>query len=517
MPRGSTLRLSWIIAVVILVVAAEARFLGLDIRSLWFDEAFSVNLAQKPVWAVLQFLPYNDTHPPLYYVLLGAWIRVFGSSETAVRSLSALTGFLMVPLLFAFARQMVDREVALVAAALLAGSAFAAVAAQEARMYPLLGLLTLISWYSLRLGVQHRRLGPWIAYAMSSALMLYTHYFGFLVIGSQVLYLVPLVRRDRRTLATAALALGIIVLLFVPWVHGFLVQATSGRAEPTFREPADLKAVEDLLAQYGFGGELLGTGGYHHGGVLPLWQESLIVLPLLVLVVVGAYALRGERAWGLLCYWAGPVAMALVVSLRNNIFYARYFSFLDPPFALLMASGMTVLARAIPRTARLGPQGPSAALVVLVAIVLMANGPVINGYRYHHAGDYDWRSAAAVVSKKAGANDYLLFVPGFAHLPFEYYYKGHLARYELTPVETYRMEHMKSTPTPIVDKTWARGIAESHPRLWIVTTVPMTPASFLRLEDLLKESFTPGNEWDFNNIYVFSLTSRLYAGAARSR
>src|SRR5690349_18002504 len=103
MPKGTTLRASWIAAAVILVVAAEARFLGLAIRSLWFDEAFSVDLATKPVWAVLRSLPYSDTHPPLYYVLLGGWIHIFGSSETAVRALSALIGFLMVPLLYAFA------------------------------------------------------------------------------------------------------------------------------------------------------------------------------------------------------------------------------------------------------------------------------------------------------------------------------------------------------------------------------------------------------------------------------
>jgi hypothetical protein len=147
----------------------------------------------------------------------------------------------------------------------------------------------------------------------------------------------------------------------------------------------------------------------------------------------------------------------------------------------------------------------------LVAVLLVANAPVINGYRWHRAGDYNWRGAAALVSKMAGTNDYLLFVPGFAHIPFEYYYKGSLGRYELTPVETYKSVRMEILPAK-VDTAWARRLAEAYPRVWIVATVPMTPGSFLRLEDLLKESFSPGNEWDFNNVYVYSLTSRLYAG-----
>jgi len=206
-----------------------------------------------------------------------------------------------------------------------------------------------------------------------------------------------------------------------------------------------------------------------------------------------------------------------VVSLRDNIFYPRYFSFLEPPFALLVAAGIDVVATRISRLSYLGTRGHPTVMAGFVAIVLLANGPVLNGYRWHRAGDYDWRGAAAVVSRTAGGDDYLLFIPGFARIPFEYYYKGHLGRYELTPVETYHMARMKTSPVPSVDKAWARSIAEVHPRIWIVATVPMTPASFLRLEDLLKESFIPGNDWDFNNVYVLSLTSRLYGGTARSR
>jgi uncharacterized membrane protein len=351
-PDDRPLRTSWVIAAFVLAIAAETRFLGLDLRSLWFYEAFSVHLAQRSIPAILQFLPRNDTHPPLYYLLLGAWIHLFGSSESVVRGLSALAGVLMIPLLYAFARQMVDGDVALVAAALLAGSAFATVAAQEARMYPLLGLLALISWLSLRRGVQRPIAWPWLAYVASSVLMLYTHYFGFLVLGSQVLYLLPLVRHNRRTLLAAALAVGAIVVLFLPWVPVFVVHATSGRAYPTFRQPVGLSVVVDLLALYGFGGELFGAAGYFHGGVLPLWQESLLVYPVVCLVGAGAYAIRGERAWCLLCYWAAPVAMALVLSVRHNVFYTRYFSFLAPSFALLVASGIGATASLLARGAR---------------------------------------------------------------------------------------------------------------------------------------------------------------------
>ncbi len=511
MQTGSTWR-SWAVAAIVLVIAAEARFAGLGHRSIWFDEAFSVYMARHTPHDMLLILPYTDTHPPFYYALLGGWIRLFGSTESAVRALSALASFLTVPLLYMFSRQVAGGGVALTAAALLAGSEFATVAGYEARMYALQGLLVLISWSTMCLALRSRTIWPWVAYVTSSAVMVHTHYLGFLVLGSQVLYLVPSVRRDRRTLAAAALAWGAIAMLFIPWLPGFLAQASSGKMDPTFRDPAGLRGVLDLLAQFEFGGELLGAGGYHHGGVVPLWQEGLVLLPMIGLVGAGAYTLRGRPAWCLLCYWAGPIVLALLVSLQRNVFYARYFSFLAPPFAVLLASGIHRFAAVVPRWVGQRAHVRSVATAGLVALILLANVPVIIGYRWQRLGDYNWRGAAAVVSRAAATDDYLVFIPGFAHLPFEYYYKGRLERYELTPAEVY--QSVRTVPAPKIGQAWVHQVAEAHPSLWIVATIPMTKASFLRLEDLLKESFTPGYVWDFNDVWVFSLTCRLYTGKA---
>lgn len=56
-------------------------------QSIWRDEAFSILVAQKPLSFILQNLTFE---PPVYYLLLHYWIRVFGMNEIAVRSLSLL-------------------------------------------------------------------------------------------------------------------------------------------------------------------------------------------------------------------------------------------------------------------------------------------------------------------------------------------------------------------------------------------------------------------------------------------
>ncbi len=60
-------------------------------QSIWRDEAFSVLVAQKPLAAII---PKFTFEPPLYYIFLHFWIKIFGTSEIAIRSLSLL-GFIL--------------------------------------------------------------------------------------------------------------------------------------------------------------------------------------------------------------------------------------------------------------------------------------------------------------------------------------------------------------------------------------------------------------------------------------
>ncbi len=60
-------------------------------QSLWRDEAFSVLMALRPVSFIVAQAGFE---PPFYYLLLHFWIKLFGTSEIALRSLSlvAFTG-----------------------------------------------------------------------------------------------------------------------------------------------------------------------------------------------------------------------------------------------------------------------------------------------------------------------------------------------------------------------------------------------------------------------------------------
>src|SRR3989304_2184138 len=56
-------------------------------QSLWRDEAYSFLMAERSIPFIIQ---KSSFEPPFYYLLLHYWIKIFGSSEIAMRALSLL-------------------------------------------------------------------------------------------------------------------------------------------------------------------------------------------------------------------------------------------------------------------------------------------------------------------------------------------------------------------------------------------------------------------------------------------
>ena len=85
------------------VVGICLRFFSTS--ELWLDEALSVNIARLPVGDMLDALRH-DGHPPLYYLLLHAWMAVVGEGDTAVRALSGIIGVATLPLAYIAGRRL---------------------------------------------------------------------------------------------------------------------------------------------------------------------------------------------------------------------------------------------------------------------------------------------------------------------------------------------------------------------------------------------------------------------------
>ncbi len=140
----------------LVILAAGVRAWQLTFHSLWLDEVFSLFWANKPAATIVRvgLTLTEDKHPPLYYLLLHGWTRLFGASDAAVRSLGVGLGALAVWPTFGLGMALnrrADRvrRRAWLAAVLVAFNPFLIWYSQEVRMFmpaTTFGLWGLYAW-----------------------------------------------------------------------------------------------------------------------------------------------------------------------------------------------------------------------------------------------------------------------------------------------------------------------------------------------------------------------------------
>ena len=140
LPRTEAISISrrYAVALVALIAfGAVLRFATLDTQSFYLDETVTAWLMQKSFWGMLGALPGSESAPPLYYVLLWPWAKLWGTGEVGLRSFSALVGTATIPIAYAVAARFASKRAGLIAAALVTVNPLLVWYSQEARVYAL--------------------------------------------------------------------------------------------------------------------------------------------------------------------------------------------------------------------------------------------------------------------------------------------------------------------------------------------------------------------------------------------
>ena len=206
---------TWVLAGVT-VLAAVLRFATLTDQSYWLDEAQAVHEVHLSFGAMLTAWSHYEWNPPLYLLVAWPWAKLFGTGEAGLRSLSAVLGVGLVPLIYLCGRELISRPAGLVAAAFAAVNPFMIWYSQEAREYMLLVVLCAGSllFFARAWRTQSRRDLLW--WTALSILALLTQYFaGFLIAAEAV----ALVYRYRSRISLFAVAvIGVVELALIPHV-----------------------------------------------------------------------------------------------------------------------------------------------------------------------------------------------------------------------------------------------------------------------------------------------------------
>lgn len=497
------------ILILLVVGAAVLRFAAIDARSLWFDEAYSLEMARRPVVELVATVAQRDVHPPFYYLVLSLWARGFGTTEVALRSLSAVVGAATVAGAWWLGGRAGGRAVASIAALIVAVGPFPILASQEARMYPLLGLLTVGSWIALVAALDGRR-RAWTAYVAVSALCVYTHYYAAFVLLSQAAFVILRVPRARwRPWFQSQVWL---LVLFLPWLRVLAGTVLSGKAWPFYRPPLGVATATDLLALLSFGGHVLGFAGYHEAATASLATQTLMLLPFVIIAWFGVRAAwRQGEAGHLLLAFLSPILVVFLFSAWKNILYPRYLSFLFPGYAVVAALGIVQAARLAPRSFH--RHAVAAFVAAFVAFNLAVLMTIQRNPAYH---SYDWRGTAMALAAGAGPRDLIVAFPGQARIPLTYYFKGSQRIEEMTPREYLDVAAgtVRDDPEQTArNREILKAYAADHPAMWIVATRPLPAAALARLQRLLAGIYDYQGEADFKGIVLFHLARRPGAAA----
>jgi mannosyltransferase len=341
----------WLL-LIILLVGLGLRLFHLTKISLWHDEAFSALLI-KYSWGEMFYRIGLDVHPPLYYMALRLWHYVFGHSLFSLRAMSVLFGVATILIAYIFVKRFFGgTRAALIAAALIAVNQFQVQYVTEARMYTMGSFFAVLSAYLLGVALNATKnycvigsgLKPsrfklflyYLAFALSGAALLYTHYYLMFTVAALLLYGLIYIWMNFRwniigyaLLVSSGLGIG---LLFLPWLSWFLYQYKQVGAG-YWIPPLNLWSIPDTLYRLIVN---IGTPGKI---VMVL---STIFVFWVIWKVIKLY--QQPEKWLILAAFLAPFGGALLFAVLakiqgndSSVYLVRYFIFAVPFLMILIA------------------------------------------------------------------------------------------------------------------------------------------------------------------------------------
>ena len=338
-PRFNKLTSTLFIAIAFVFVAT--RLWHLTSYGVFGDEVFTLWTSEQDWRSLFASVVGDVVHPPLFYMLLKLWIGIGGQSLQWVKLLPALFSIASIAPFFLLCRELnLEPRTMNLALWLVAVNGLLINHSQELRMYSLLLLLSVSSlWLFGKL--VNRDAGTLmiqVALCAVNLLLVFTHYYGWVVVALEFIFLLIWKRLHLRSFAITA---AFLIFCFSPWVY-FVERAARvnpSRLEFTWNQPP---ALSELI---GFYGNLNGSLSYR-------WKvlgTALVMLLFLFPVTVWGWRVAGRElervrsTAATFCWLAlfafGPPALSFFAShiLPQPVWAFRYLIIAAPAYMLLVA------------------------------------------------------------------------------------------------------------------------------------------------------------------------------------
>ena len=415
---------TWVLLGIIILLSVCLRFYDLGGESYWFDEVIMLDVAKQDLWTILQ-----GSRPQIYVILAHFWLEVFGTSEVATRSLSALAGVISIPLMYAVGKQIFDNKVGLISAFLMAVSQFQIYYSQDFRYYSFFVLITLSSFLLFIQFLKTRKISYLVCYMIASILLIYTHTFGIFILVAQNLYFLIKWKSYRDLKFNWGLCQIFIVLAVIPRILPYLDMVIEGKAGPLKWLPEPSLSTPLISLQYYIGAGL----DYPSWITISLATAFLVIGTFLFAVFTGierwmasvrglASSIKkitrvGSQLLLVITWLIVPIILPYILSeIFIPMYHHRYVIGASPAFYLLLAFIISKIGKVVPEFITLG----------MIVIVIT---PGLYEF-YVTPVREQWREAAAYVEQNSQENDVIVIseIGRDNNLKnFNWYFRGNLS------------------------------------------------------------------------------------------
>ncbi len=388
------------ILLVLTAVGFFLRFYQLDFNSLWLDEAFTYYASNESLLQIWETTKTGDFHPPLFH-----WIEhialYFGNNEFILRFVPAVVGSLTIPIFFIFGKEIMNKQVGLISAALLTFSPFHLYYSQEAYSYSLVVFVfSLILIFYIR-ALRDDRKNDWIIVGLLSAFGFWIHYYIAIPIGVLFIHAfltkVSDIKNDRRSWKNPLLS-GILFLIFIsPLIYIVIERYFTLTAKPPTYGVFGLAMITETITRF---------------SSLNGWVAVLFVF----LFIIGLIPLYKKQK----SYWTFFILMMTLPLLFSVLISPRMT--MNPRYLLyLMAIFYTGIACSCCMLPTLSMKKWGVILIILGILAL--NTPTLLGY-YQSIVKDDWRTYSSALAGNTKDGDFIILIPGYNEMPFGYYYNN---------------------------------------------------------------------------------------------
>ncbi len=379
---------------VLILLNLILKFSFITSNSIAGDEPFSIYHAQMSLSSILDLMK-SENNPPLHFILLHFWIKLFGISALSVRFLSVIFSVLCAYVMYLIGLKFFSYRVGVVAGLLFTFSNLNLLLAHEARVYELFALLSALSMYYFLSVKEHKNRNIFYAKLLiTNILLVYSHYFGFFIIFIQSISVLLFKDIRKPLLKSYLIYLLLFVCLYIPNMLILLNRFSVSSHGTWLGNPGGITGIYEML------------WSFSNQPVTTVICITILAVALVKMLFTKQKTNNATNKMIILLWFSFPFFFMFFISYWMPIFLDRYLVFVSLGYYLTIALSSCIILQNKFQDIFLG---------IVIVLFLATFYPDKDNKRHV-------KETVAKVQELKGENASIIICPSFFMLNYAYYY-----------------------------------------------------------------------------------------------